>query len=167
MEFPEDKETMHSFLGPVNFLNRYLPQLAELSSPLHNLIQKDAHYRITDIHKQAFASIKSEFSAQITLSYFSKDKETLLQTDASKKGFGTVLIQDNKPVYFTSRTLTPSKKKYLYGGYFTPQSNHKPLVKFFIKYLCELSLRIQRITIHSWQYNFNTVHKSASSNTKK
>ena len=25
MDFPEDKETMHSFLGIVNFLNRYSP----------------------------------------------------------------------------------------------------------------------------------------------
>ena len=146
MNFSEDKETMHSFLGLINFLNRYSPRLAELSSPLCDLIQKDAHYRITDIHKQAFASIKSEFSAKITLPYFSKDKETLLQTDASKKGFGAVLIQDNKLVYFT---LTPSENNYLYGGHFTIQSNEKPLVMFFMKYLCDLSLRIQRITIHS------------------
>ena len=153
MNFPEDKETMHNFLGLVNFLNRYSPQLTELSSPLRNLIQKDAHYRITDIHKQAFASIKSEFSAKITLPYFSKDKETFLQTDASKKGFGAVLIQDNKPVYFASRTLTPSEKNYqnlerecmaavwgmekfhyyLYGGHFTLQTDQKPLVIIFQK----------------------------------
>ena len=177
MNFPEDKETMHSFLGLVNFLNRYSPQLAELSSPLRDLIQKDAHYRITDIHKQAFASIKSEFSAKITLPYFSKDKETLLQTDASKKGFGAVLIQDNKPVYFASRTLTPSEKNYqnlerkcmaavwgmekfhyyLYGGHFTLQTDQKPLVAIFKKHLCDVSPRIQRIAIRSWQYDFNTV----------
>ena len=30
MEFPPDKENMHSFLGLVNFLNRYTPRLAEL-----------------------------------------------------------------------------------------------------------------------------------------
>ena len=112
MNFPEDKETMHSFLGLVNFLNRYSPRLAELSSPLCDLIQKDAHYRIIDIHKQAFASIKSEFSAKITLPYFSKDKETLLQTDASKKGFGyrrtnqfTLHPEHSLPVKRTTRTL--------------------------------------------------------------
>ena len=37
---------------------------------------------------------------------------------------------------------------------------------FFMKYLCDLSPRIQSITIHSWQYNFNTVHKSASAYAK-
>ena len=135
----------------------------KLKVPPHELVQKN---RMTDILKQAFSCVKSEFSTKITLPYFSKDTETLLQTDASKKGFGAVLVQDNKPVCFTSSTLTPSEKNYLYGGHFTPQSNQKPLVKLFIKYLCELSLKIQRITIHSWQYNFNTVHKSVSANTK-
>ena len=42
MEFPPDKETMHSFLGLVNFLNRYTPRLAELCSPLRKLILKDS-----------------------------------------------------------------------------------------------------------------------------
>ena len=44
MQFPPDKETMHSFLGLVNFLNRYTPKLAELCSPLRKLILKDSHY---------------------------------------------------------------------------------------------------------------------------
>ena len=91
MNFPEDKETMHSFLGLVNFLNRYSPQLANLSSPLCDLIQKDAHCRITDVHKQAFACIESEFSTKFTLQYFSKDKEILLQADTSMKVFSAVL----------------------------------------------------------------------------
>ena len=30
MDFPPDKESMHSFLGVVNLLNRYSPRLAEL-----------------------------------------------------------------------------------------------------------------------------------------
>ena len=125
--------------------------------------------------------IKSEFSTKITLPYFSKDKETLLQTDARKKGFGAVLIQDNKRVFFTSNTLIPSEKNYLYGVHFTLQSKQKPLAKLFIKYPCDPPLRIQkiqRIAIYSWQYNFNTVwmkrklnmitdiHKSASASTK-
>ena len=40
MEFPQDKETMHSFLGLVNFLNRYTPRLAELCAPLRKTNSK-------------------------------------------------------------------------------------------------------------------------------
>ena len=46
---------------------------------------------------------------------------------------------------------------YLYGGHFTLQTDQKPLVTIFKKYLCNVSPRIQRIAIRNWQYDFNTV----------
>ena len=88
MEFPGDKETIHSFLGMVNFLNHYSPRCEELCSPLRNLILKDAHYKISAEHRKTFLDIKSEFKKKIILPYFDKNKVTVLQTDASKKGFG-------------------------------------------------------------------------------
>ena len=59
MQFPPDKETMHSFLGLVNFLNRYTPKLAELCSPLRKLILKDSHYSPGDPEHSAFDAIKA------------------------------------------------------------------------------------------------------------
>ena len=38
MKFPDDKETMRSFLGMVNYLNKYSVQCAHLSGPLSALI---------------------------------------------------------------------------------------------------------------------------------
>ena len=111
MDFPEDKETMHSFLGMVNFLNRYSPRLAELCSPLRSLILKETHYIVMDEHRAAFAQLKQEFTTEIMLPYFNKNKYTTLQMDALKKGFGAVILQDNKPIYFTSRSLTLAEKK--------------------------------------------------------
>ena len=40
MTFPEDKETMHSFLGLINFLNRYSSRFAQICSPLRELVNK-------------------------------------------------------------------------------------------------------------------------------
>ena len=37
MEMPQDMETMRSFLGFVNYLNRFSPHLAELSDPLREI----------------------------------------------------------------------------------------------------------------------------------
>ena len=85
MYFPEDKETMHSFLGMVNFLNHYSPRLAKLCSPLRSLILKDTHYIVTDKHWAAFPQLKQEFTTEITLPYFDRNKYTKLQMDASKK----------------------------------------------------------------------------------
>ena len=81
MQFPPDKETMHSFLGLVNFLNRYTPKLAELCSPLRKLILKDSHYSPGDPEHAAFDAIKAEFKKKIILPYFDRNKEIILQTD--------------------------------------------------------------------------------------
>ena len=109
MQFPPDKETMHSFLGLVNFLNRYTPKLAELCSPLRKLILKDSHYSPGDPEHSAFDAIKAEFKKKIILPYFDRNKETILQTDASKKGFGAVILQEEQPIYYAS-TGWPAKR---------------------------------------------------------
>ena len=98
MTFPEDKETMHSFLGLINFLNRYSLHLAQISSPLREFVHKNGHYTVTEEHRSAFREIKAEFAKEIVLPYFSLEKECTLQVDASKKGFGAVLLQDGNPV---------------------------------------------------------------------
>ena len=111
MQFPPDKETMHSFLGLVNFLNRYTPRLVELCSPLRRLILKDSHYSPGDPEHAAFDAIKAEFQKKIILPYFDRNRETILQTDASKKGFGAVILQE-QPIYYALRALTSAEKNY-------------------------------------------------------
>ena len=158
MDFPEDKETMHSFLGMVNFLNRYSPRLAELCAPLRSLILKDTHYIVTDEHRAAFTQLKQEFTTEIMLPYFDRNKYTTLQMDASKKGFGAVILQDNKPIYFTSRNLTSAEKNYqnlewecmaaiwgmekfhfyLNSKEFLLQMDQKPLTSIFKKHLVDV-----------------------------
>ena len=184
MEFPPDKETMHSFLGLVNFLNRYTPRLAELCSPLRKLILKDSHYSPGDPEHAAFSAIKAEFKKKIILPYFDRNKQTILQTDASKKGFGAVILQEEQPIYYASRALTSAEKNYqnleheaqaavwgmekfhyfLYGRKFILQTDQKPLVSIFRKHMIDVSPRIQRITIQAWQYEFEPQHIAGKNN---
>ena len=41
MEMPQDMETMRSFLGLVNYFNRFNPHLAELNDPLRDMQAKN------------------------------------------------------------------------------------------------------------------------------
>ena len=92
--------------------------------------------------------------------------------DASKKGFGTVILQDNKPIYFASRSLTPAEKNYqnlehecmaviwdmekfhfyLCGKEFLLQMDQRPLTSIFKKHMVDVSPRIRRIAMCSWPY---------------
>ena len=110
------------------------------------------------------------------LPYFDRNKYTTLQTDALKKGFGAVILRDNKPMYFASRSLTPAEKNYqnlerecmaviwgmekfnfyLYGKEFLLQTDQRPLTSIFKKHMVNVSPRIGRIAMCSWPYMFKT-----------
>ena len=111
MELPQDMETMGSFLGLVNCLNRFSPHLTELSKPLRQICRQNMEFELTESVHVAFSRAKEEISKNVTLPYFNPNNSTTLQTNASKKGLGAVLLQNSKPVMFVSRALTGSEEE--------------------------------------------------------
>ena len=112
MNLPGDVETMRSFLGLVNYLNRFSPHLAELSEPLREICRQDMEFELNESVCVAFSRTKEEISKNVTLPYFNPRSATTLQTDASKKELGAVILQDSRPVMFASWALTRAEKNY-------------------------------------------------------
>ena len=172
MDLPGDVETMRSFLGLVNYLNRFSPCLAELSEPLREVCRQDTEFQLTKSVCVAFLKTKEEISRNITLPYFNPRSDTTLQTDASKKGLGAVILQDSKPVMFASRALTGAEKNYqnlereclatiwgmekfhyfLYGKHFTLETDQKLLASIYKKHMVDILPRIQRLVVRSFPY---------------
>ena len=172
MDLPQDVETMRSFLRLVNYLNRFSPHLAELSEPVREICRQDTEFELTNSVHVAFSRTKKEISKNVTLPYFNPKISTTLQTDASKKGLGAVILQNSKPVMFASRALTVAEKNYqnlereclatiwgmekfhyfLYGKWFTLETDQKPLVSIYKKHMVEISPRIQRLIVRSFPY---------------
>ena len=172
MDLPRDVDTMRSFLGLVNYLNRFSLHLAEISAPLREICRQDVESELTKSVQVAFSKTKEESSKNVTLPYFNPKSETTLQTNASKKGLGAVILQNSKPVMFASRALTGAEKNYqnlereclamiwgmekfhyfLYGKQFTLETYQKPLVSIYKKHMVEISPRIQRLVVRSFPY---------------
>ena len=172
MDLPRDVETMRSFLGLVNYLNRFSPHLAELSEPLREVCRQDTEFQLTKSVHVAFLKTKEEISKNVTLPYFNPRSDTTLQTNASKKGLGAVILQDSKPVMFALRALTGAEKNYqnlereclamiwgmekfhyfLYGKHITLETDQKPLVSICRKHMVEILPRIQRLVVRSFPY---------------
>ena len=112
MEFPPDKETMRSFLGMINYLNRYSALSAHLTAPLSALTHQATDYKPGKVHFENFNQLKVEISNMKALPYFDVNAETTLQTDASKKGLRACLIQKGKVRCYASRTLTKTEQNY-------------------------------------------------------
>ena len=91
----------------------------------------------------------------------------MLQTDAFTKGLGAVLLQDEHPVSFTSKSLTVAQQNYvaielealavswavqkfhhyLYGTSFTLQTDQKPLQAILSKSLVEATPQMQKLLL--------------------
>ena len=112
MEFPPDKETMRSFLGMINYLNRYSALSTQLAAPLSTLTHQAIDYKPGKLHQENFNQLKMEISNMKALPYFYVNAETTLQTDASKKGLRACLIQKGKVVCYASRALTKTEQNY-------------------------------------------------------
>ena len=112
MNLPRDVETTKSFLGLVNYLNRFSLHLAELSEPLREICRQDVEFELTESVYVAFSRTKEEISKNVTLPYFNPRSATTLQTNASKKGLGAVILQDSMPVMFVSWALTGAEKNH-------------------------------------------------------
>ena len=100
----------------MNYLNRFSLRLAELSEPLREVCRQDTEFQLTKSVRMAFLKTKEEISKNVTLPYFNPWSDTTLQTDASNKGLGAVILQDSKPVMFASRALTGAEKNYQKPG---------------------------------------------------
>ena len=61
MDLPEDVETMQSFLGLVNYLNRFSPHLAELSEPLREVCRQDTEFQLTKSVRGVFSRQRRKF----------------------------------------------------------------------------------------------------------
>ena len=172
MEFPLDKETMRSFLGIINYLNRYSALSAHLAAPISALTHRVVDYKPGKVHFENFNRLKLEISNMKALPYFGVNAETTLQTDASKKGLGACLIQKGKVICYASRALSKTEQNYqnlerealgtiwgmekfhyfLYGKEFTLETDQKSYVSIYKKHMIDISPRVQRLIVRSFPY---------------
>ena len=96
---------LRTFLGMVQFLSRFVPDLATLAVDLWELTKTTSEFIWSPEHETAVDRIKKAIIAPRTLQYFDSSKPVTIQVDASQRGIGAVLLQDKGPVEFASKLL--------------------------------------------------------------
>ena len=88
-----------------------------MAGPLFTLTRKGVDFCWTAQCQSTFEKIKELLTGTTVLVFPNFDREFLLETDASIKGLGAVLAQQQddsrvRPIAYASRTLQPHEKNY-------------------------------------------------------
>ena len=187
MPTPQDREDLQWFIGLMNYLAEYIPHFADKVSPLRELIKKDVPFVWHEDHQRTYDDLKRCIGSESCLSYYHPQKETVLEVDASQKGLGACLLQDNKPVVFASKTLTPTQSAYSnieretlaivngvtkfhtyrFGKPFVIITDHKHLLMIHSKPLKSAPPRLQRLLVKIQGYDFQLVYRPGNQMIKK
>ncbi len=182
MQQPTSKKDVQRFLGMVNYLGKFVPNLSEKSQPLRELLDKNVEFQWTDRQDQAWSTLKEAVSQEPVLKFFDPKRQIKISSDASQNGLGAVLLQqhgeDWLPVVYASRALNSAETRYaqiekemlsitfacerfhqyVYGQVITVETDHKPLVSIFRKSMNECPLRIQRLMLRMQKYDVRVVY---------
>ena len=170
MSAPTCKNQAQSFIGTVNYLSKFLARLSELAESIRELSKDNVPFNCGPEYQEGFNQMKREIARTPILAYYNLRKETVLQTDASIKGLGACLLQDERLVYFASKALTEAQRGYvvieieslavawdmekfhhfLYASHFKIETDQKPLEDILSKSLNQATPRLQRTLIRTF-----------------
>jgi hypothetical protein len=80
---PTDSLRVQRFLGMVTYLNKYLPHLSSVTSPLRELTKKNAEFKWAAEEKVCFQHLKQLLTTSHVFSYFDINEPTVIKCDAS------------------------------------------------------------------------------------
>ena len=108
---------LRSFLGLVNYYNRFLPNASTVLHPLHQLLEQNSEWQWIEQCEQAFTEAKSLITSEQVLTHYDPALPVRLVCDASPTGIGAVLSHvmpdgSERPIAFASRSLTKTERKY-------------------------------------------------------
>ena len=114
MEFPLDKETMRSFLGMINYLNRYSALSAHLTAPLSALTHQAVGYKPGKVPFENFNRLKLEISNIKALPYLMSMQKQPCKWMFPRRDLEHVSSTRGMSCY-ASRVLTKTEQNYQFG----------------------------------------------------
>ncbi|KAJ9519127.1 hypothetical protein QJQ45_007681 [Haematococcus lacustris] len=117
---PRNLKDLQAFLGLANYFRRFIPNFSSLAAPLTTLTSKQVaaaydwgHFGGAEL--AAFTELKEALCSAPVLALPDFSKPFVVCTDASLVGTGGVLMQDGRPIAYTSKKMSPAETRYATG----------------------------------------------------
>ena len=106
---PTNISKLRGFLGLTGYYRRFISNYAHKTTPLSNLLKKNA-FQWSEEAKKCFEALKGIMSSTPVLATPEFSKPFVIECDASGYGLGAVLMQDEHLIAFESRKLIKRKQ---------------------------------------------------------
>lgn len=167
---PHNMTELKRFLGMMNYLAKYVPELSTVGQPLYELLKAKTEWLWGPAQQAAFHKLKAAPATATVLTFYDVTKPTVVSADTSSYRLGGVLLQQHgvhwKPEAYCSRRRATQRQgthklkeclasvwacerfdKYLFGlDNFRLITDHKPMVPLMnSKDLDNVPIRCQRL----------------------
>ena len=143
---PKSVFEIHSFLGLAGYYRRFIEDFSRIEAPMTRLTRKEVKFDWDDRCDEAFQELKSRLTSAPILIVPDRGQGYTVYCDASRTGFGCVLMQSGRVVAYGSRQLKNHKQNY-------PTHDMELAVVVF-------ALKIWRHYLHGEEFEVYSDHKS-------
>jgi hypothetical protein len=117
LEHPRNLKELQSFIGKINFLRRFILNLAKLLRNITNMLKKDVKIKWDSESRQSFEQVKQALTEAPVLISPDFTKDFYLFSFASEHIIAVVLLQKNNegyeyPIAFFSKALRDAARNY-------------------------------------------------------
>ncbi|EFP07148.1 hypothetical protein CRE_30552 [Caenorhabditis remanei] len=186
---PKNVTEVRAFLGLASFYRRFIKNFSKITTPLTELTKKDSEFHWEEEQEKAFEQLKFALVSSPVLAAPKLGFPFVIETDASGKGVGAVLMQardrestDFRVIAYASRVYNKHEKRYpaielealglifavtkfrpyIDGAETTIITDHSPLKALL--YRTDLQGRLAKYQIILQEYNVTIVYKPGKTN---
>ncbi|GJX21117.1 putative reverse transcriptase domain-containing protein [Tanacetum coccineum] len=109
---PKTPTEIRQFLGLAGYYRRFIEGFSKIAKPMTKLTQKKVAFEWGDKQEAAFQTLKTKLCSAPILALPQGAENFIVYCDASHKGLGAVLMQDEKVIAYASRQLKIHEKNY-------------------------------------------------------
>lgn len=145
---PQSPKQLRGFLGLTGYYRRFVRNYAGIAAPLTDMLCHNS-FHWTPAALEAFAALKNAMTTAPVLRLPDFSIDFVVETDASNVGIGAILMQQEQPIAFFSKKLSPRLqasstytrelhaitesvqkwRQYLLGRFFVVRTDHKSIRK--------------------------------------
>lgn len=96
LPLPANAKEVRQVMGLMSYYRQFIGNFATIAKPLTAPMRKSVEFQWTQHHQEAFNLLKQRLCTNPTLGHFNHHDKVQLKTDASRKGIGGILLQQQK-----------------------------------------------------------------------